>query len=602
MNAPIRILCIEDNAMNWRLVQRLLSQAGYEMHWAEDGLKGFEMAEALKPALVLLDINLPGLSGFEVATKLRQSPELAGLLIVALTAKTMRSDRETALVTGCDGFISKPIDPFLFVGQVEGYLGGQRDQLEQGRKEEALRQFGQRVVEHLETQLRQAQASNEKLLEAQSALEHRNRHLSRLLSLSQDIIPMRDASVILSRVLEQLHAGLGLERLKAYRRHPSGTYLQGVSLDSGGFQDAPVLSADHPLVQRMAGLPRGIALSGRDLRQSAFWEAGLESGFWGHREEGLLLPLPGQAEEDGLWGFLALARNAPFLPFEAEITALHAGLLHVSLENADLILHLDETSRALGTSYERLETAYVDLQKAQRALGLQERKAVLGGLFLNMAQRLREPVRILQAETMALETFMNRGKMAPDEERGECHRSMGEIHSAIQEVDGLVKALLRRSGQGEGSTPEWIHLHDLIRQELDLMKAEGGLPLGISIDLNLQANRDLIFGVYQDFTEILGHLIGHGLTGASTGLRVRTWGGQGHFRLEIEDEGGLIPEEALTQAFEPFSGLRSGQDASWRQPGAGLSVCAQLMTAYRGLVEIENTARGTRVRLSLPMD
>ena len=148
-----RILCIEDNAMNWRLVQRLLSQAGYEMHWAEDCLKGYELALALRPSLVLLDINLPGLSGFEVATKLRRTPELEGLLIVALTARTMRSDRETALVTGCDGFISKPIDPFLFVGQVEAYLGGQRDRLEQGREGVALRQFSQQVVDHLETQL-----------------------------------------------------------------------------------------------------------------------------------------------------------------------------------------------------------------------------------------------------------------------------------------------------------------------------------------------------------------------------------------------------------------------------------------------------------------
>ena len=73
--AALKILCIEDNPVNWRLVQRLLGQAGYAMHWAEEGLKGFEMAMALRPDLILLDINLPGLSGFEVATKLRQQPE-----------------------------------------------------------------------------------------------------------------------------------------------------------------------------------------------------------------------------------------------------------------------------------------------------------------------------------------------------------------------------------------------------------------------------------------------------------------------------------------------------------------------------------------------
>jgi len=127
MNA--RILCIEDNPVNYRLVQRLLAQAGCEMHWAEEGIRGFEMALELKPDLVLLDINLPGLSGFEVATKFRQHPELKRTPIIALTAKTQKSDRETALVAGCDGFIPKPIDPFAFVRQVEGYLGGRRERL-----------------------------------------------------------------------------------------------------------------------------------------------------------------------------------------------------------------------------------------------------------------------------------------------------------------------------------------------------------------------------------------------------------------------------------------------------------------------------------------
>ncbi|HEX9011187.1 MAG TPA: response regulator [Holophagaceae bacterium] len=602
MNPGNRILCIEDNAMNWRLVQRLLSQAGYEMHWAEDGLKGCEMATELKPDLVLLDINLPGLSGFEVATKLRQDPGLEGLLIVALTAKTMRSDRETALVTGCDGFISKPIDPFLFVGQVEAYFGGHRDRLEQGREGAALRQFSQQVVEHLETQLRQAQEANQKLLEAQAALEHRNRLLSRLLALSRDIIPMRESAGILIRVLEQLGEDLELDRLAAYRIHPSGGYFQGTVRGPDGCHDAPVLPADHPMILRMAGLPRGTTLSGRDLRQSALWEPGAEAGFWDHRAEGLLLPLPGESGTEGLWGFLAASRDRAFLPYESEHAALHAGLIHVCLENAELIHNLDEASRALGTSYERLELAYVDLQKAQKALGAQEREAALGALFMNMAQRLQAPVRVLQSETVVLEGYMNRPDLPPKEERVACHLSMGRIQGAIEEVEGFVGALLRRAGQGRAATPEWIHLHGLLRQELDLMKAEGSLPREVITDLNLQASRDLLYGVYQDFAEILGHLAAHALAGTASAFRLRTWGGQSHFRLELEDEGGPLPPETLARAFEPFSELRSEPPSPGRQPGAGLPACAQLIGAYRGSMEIENTALGTRVRFSLPMD
>ena len=259
--AQPRILCIEDNPMNWRLVQRLLSQAGYEMHWAEDGLKGCALALEIKPVLILLDINLPGLSGFEVATKLRQNRNMDGTLIVALTAKTMRSDRETALVTGCDGFISKPIDPFLFVGQVEAYLGGRRDYLEKGREEAALRQFSQQVVEHLEAQLKEAQGGNRKLLEVQSELEQRSHHLSRLLSLSKDIIPVRNDAEILSRVMGQLREELRLDRLRVYRLHPSGAYFQGVAQAPAGIEDVAVMAVSHPLMAWAEALPGGSVLS-----------------------------------------------------------------------------------------------------------------------------------------------------------------------------------------------------------------------------------------------------------------------------------------------------------------------------------------------------
>ncbi|GLH72338.1 hypothetical protein GETHLI_08400 [Geothrix limicola] len=597
------ILYIEDNPMNWRLVQRLLSQAGYEMHWAEDGLKGCEMALELKPALILLDINLPGLSGFEVATKLRQNGSLDATLIVALTAKTMKIDRETALVTGCDGFISKPIDPFLFVGQVQAYLGGQRDRIEQGREGAALRQFSQQVVEHLETQLREAQEGNRKLTEVQAELEERSQHLSRLLSLSKDIIPVRDEHEIQSRVLGQLREELHLDRLRTYRVHESGTYFQGLAAASEGFAETPVLPVSHPMVAWAESLPAGTVLTGGDLRQSTPWEQGIDLGLWAPKNQALLLPLRSRSEEGHLWGLLAADRpDKPFQPFEAELAALHAGILQVSLENAGLIAHLAETSQALGTSYEGLESAYEALKEAQRALGTQNQKTALGGLFMNTAQRLQAPVRTLKEESVALSQFMDRPDAPLPEERAACHQSMDQIRHAIAQVDGLVRALLRRAGQGEASTPEWIHLHDLLKQEIELMQAEGTLPERLEVDLNLQAPRDLLYGVYSDFAEVLGHLIGHALEGAPEHLSLRTWGGNSHVRIELEDDGAPIAAELLETAFEPFLDLRQARSGSGRQPGRGLSACAQLMNAYGGTVQIIPMERGSQVRINLPME
>lgn len=589
--------------MNWRLVQRLLSQAGFEAHWADDGFKGYEMAVKLKPALILLDINLPGLSGFEVATKIRQNPDMAGTLIVALTAKTMRSDRETALVTGCDGFISKPIDPFLFVGQVESYLGGQRDRLDQDREGAALRQFSQQVVERLETQLLEAQEGNRKLLEAQDALEQRSQHLSRLLSLSKDLISLRDADEIVSRVLGQLHEELQLDHLCAYRLHSSGAYFQGRAWGSGGFQDTPVLPKDHPLAIGAEGLPGGTALLNAEIRQTAAWEHGIDLGLWNPRAQALLLPLRNRSGVDGLWGFLAADRaTRAFLPFEMELAAMQAGILQVSLENAELITHLDDTSRALATSYEGLESAYVALKDAQRALDAQDRKTTLGGLFLQMAQRLQLPVLTLKEESQALSVFMERAEAPPPQEREACHRSMEVVRGAIFQVDDLVRALLRRAGQGEASTPEWIHLHELLRQELEIFQADGTLAAEFPLDLNFQAPRDLIFGVHTDFSELLGHLVSHAQGGDPSRIQIRSWGGKRHFRLELEDEGGPIPPERIERAFEPLTGLRPEDSDPGRHPGAGLPACAQLMTAYSGTMQLLATPRGCIVRLSLPMD
>ncbi len=603
MSGPVRILCIEDNPMNWRLVQRLLSQAGYEMHWAAEGLKGCEMALALTPELILLDINLPDLSGFEVATKLRQNPNLADTLIVALTAKSMRHDRETALVTGCDGFISKPIDPFVFVAQVEAYLGGQRDHLELGREKAALRQFSQQVVDHLEVQLREAQESNRKLLEVQGQLEQRSQCLSRLLSLSQDIIPIRDAQAILLRVLEQLARDLQFEHLCCYHLHESEAYFQGLARTSEGFCETPVLPMDHPLVAWTEALGGGAVLSGAELRQSDCWQQGIELKLWAPLAHPLLIPLRSRSGKDRLWGLLAADRaQEAYQPFELELAAMHTGLLHVSLENAGLITHLEETSRALGTSYEGIEVAYVELKEAQRALGHQNQNTALGGLFLNMARRLEGPVQRLRQESAALAEFMDRPEVPAPEDRVECHRSMGEIQGALDQVDRLVRAMLRRAGQDRASSPEWLNLHELFQEELELSRAAGALPDAAQVVLALTAPVSRIFGVSTDFTDVLGHLLEHALEGEPERVTLRTAFAEGRFLVEVEDDGAPIDPTYLSAAFEPFPTLRPEPMEAGRRPGHGLSGCVQLMKTYGGTVEILPMERGSLVRISLPLE
>lgn len=116
------VLVIEDNDQNRYLVTFLLERHGLRVVTAADGPRGIEMARELSPDLVLLDIQLPTMDGYDVARALRALPDVAVTPIVAVTSYAMVGDKESALAAGCTGYIEKPIDPDTFVEQVTSYL------------------------------------------------------------------------------------------------------------------------------------------------------------------------------------------------------------------------------------------------------------------------------------------------------------------------------------------------------------------------------------------------------------------------------------------------------------------------------------------------
>lgn len=118
-----RILYIEDNEQNYYLVNFLLTAKGHEVIWASDGRTGIDAAERERPDLVLLDIQLPIMDGYQVARALRGIEALAKTPIVAVTSYAMPGDRDKALEAGCDGYIEKPINPVTFADQVARFLG-----------------------------------------------------------------------------------------------------------------------------------------------------------------------------------------------------------------------------------------------------------------------------------------------------------------------------------------------------------------------------------------------------------------------------------------------------------------------------------------------
>lgn len=106
----IRILLVEDNELNRDMLSRRLQKRGYEVIMAVDGEQGMVAAQSTAPAIILMDMSLPGIDGWEATRRLKAAPQTAHIPIIALTAHAMPSDRDKALAAGCDDFDTKPVE------------------------------------------------------------------------------------------------------------------------------------------------------------------------------------------------------------------------------------------------------------------------------------------------------------------------------------------------------------------------------------------------------------------------------------------------------------------------------------------------------------
>ena len=113
------ILIVEDNEKNLKLVRDVLQVKGYETLEAGTGEEGLKIARARMPALILMDIQLPGMSGIEALKALRAAPATAGIPVIAITASVMQQDRQQIMSAGFNGFIEKPINLRVFLDTVQ---------------------------------------------------------------------------------------------------------------------------------------------------------------------------------------------------------------------------------------------------------------------------------------------------------------------------------------------------------------------------------------------------------------------------------------------------------------------------------------------------
>ena len=117
-----KILLVEDNEMNRDMLSRRLIKAGFEMVMAVDGEQAVDLARSEAPDLILMDISLPGLDGWEATRLLKAMPETRSIPIIALTAHAMAGDREKSLAAGCNDYDTKPIDFRRLLEKIHGFL------------------------------------------------------------------------------------------------------------------------------------------------------------------------------------------------------------------------------------------------------------------------------------------------------------------------------------------------------------------------------------------------------------------------------------------------------------------------------------------------
>jgi signal transduction histidine kinase/CheY-like chemotaxis protein len=201
-----KILYIEDNRENRMLVRAILEAEGYTIVDAEDGLTGIEAAVREEPALILLDVNLPAIDGYEVVAVIKSFPAFATTPVIAVTAYAMEGDRQRTLVAGCDGYIQKPIDVDAFPKQVEEFLRGKREHVEAREEGVYLRELNQRLVYRLVNQVEELKRLNQHFV-------RRATQLADLHSAVQDITSEVGVTGMLEQLLPALSRALGTRSL-----------------------------------------------------------------------------------------------------------------------------------------------------------------------------------------------------------------------------------------------------------------------------------------------------------------------------------------------------------------------------------------------------
>ena len=182
-----KILYIEDDLPSRLLVKKILPPENFEFFEAGTGLQGLEVARKIHPDLILMDLNLPDISGASLTAKIKSIAELTDVVIIAITAMPGEGARELSLVAGCDGYITKPIDTVKFPQQLIQFLGGKKEELPSPKREFYHIEFQRQLVDTLTQKITQLEKSNKELQRQKQTLKQYSTKLEELINIIQEL-------------------------------------------------------------------------------------------------------------------------------------------------------------------------------------------------------------------------------------------------------------------------------------------------------------------------------------------------------------------------------------------------------------------------------
>lgn len=199
-----KILYIEDDHATRLLVKKILNRPPFQYFDAASGMEGLKKCMEVNPDLILMDINLPDISGTELTTKIKSIPKLKGIVIVAITGLGSPEAREISLIAGCDGYITKPIDAKKFPDQILKFIEGRREEVSEDRKEIARRKYEETIVDHLTAKVKELQDSNQLLTERTNLLKNYSFKLEQLLSIINNLQVCQSLSQLEENLIKEI--------------------------------------------------------------------------------------------------------------------------------------------------------------------------------------------------------------------------------------------------------------------------------------------------------------------------------------------------------------------------------------------------------------